>query len=82
MNERIRYELRPKPGGKFDELLVYDKEGECIVHLEMMSDATLWGAFYTPGSQERVCIWATAEKGKLRVSTEEPRAAQSQKVGG
>ncbi len=54
---------RPSEDG-FDELL----GGPAEVHLEMMDAGTLWGAFYRPGTNDRVVIWIRAKKGKLEVA--------------
>jgi hypothetical protein len=65
-----RIELRPREDGSFDELLMYDDKGRCLVHFETMSGTCLWGAFYPKGDRERVVIWINA-KGKLRIRAEE-----------
>lgn len=66
-----KVELRPRPSGKFDELVLRDKpDGECIVHAEMMDKGCLWIGIYPPGETagRRVSLWIRAEKGKLSVN--------------
>lgn len=44
--QSANFEIRLDEKGEFDELVVYDATGRCIVHLEMMSAKHLWGGIY------------------------------------
>jgi hypothetical protein len=63
--------LRPHDDGSFDELVLYDENGKCIVHAEMMDGCTLWIGFYPPGEPERRVVMWIASKNKLRIRAEE-----------
>lgn len=64
-----RVKLRPDDKGRFDELMLYDANGECLVHFEMMDRGTLWiGVYPCPDKSERISVWLRAEKGKLVVN--------------
>lgn len=63
--------LQPHADGSFDELVLYDEAGNCLVHAEMMDSNRLWIGFYPPGEKERrVCMWIGA-RGKLQITAEE-----------
>ena len=53
--------------GAFDELV----GGPVTVHLEMMDDRILWGAFYPKGGKGRVTIVVSVVRGKLKVKVED-----------
>ena len=64
-----RFEIRKDDKGKFDELVVYDGRGNCIVHLEMMSDQHLWGSVEL-GNRKRVMFNVTSKR-NLTITAEE-----------
>jgi len=61
--------LRPDERGEFDELLLFDANGNCIVHMEMMDRNSLWIGFSPDPKQPmaRVCAWIGSGKSKLTV---------------
>lgn len=66
-----RVELRPGDDGGFDELVVYDKHGECTLHAEMMDDKTLWVWIGTDHGPDRAIVMWISAGGKLRVTADE-----------
>lgn len=63
--------LRPREDGSFDELVLYDADGKCIVHAEMMDGNRLWIGFYPPGETERRVVMWIGAKSKLTISASE-----------
>lgn len=55
--------LRPDDRGEFDELFV----SKCDVHMEMMSDNTLWISLRPKGCKDEVHVTISA-RGKLRIA--------------
>jgi len=62
--------LRPDDRGEFDELLLMEGD-DCRVHMEMMSDDTLWIGIY-PKDEKNDCVHVTiSANGKLRIVAHE-----------
>lgn len=70
MSEENRIELRPRENGDFDELVIW-RNGECLLHAEMMDHNRLWIGIYPPGWEKRVVMWIDTKSQKLRVNSHE-----------
>jgi len=63
-----RVQVRPDPDGKFDELMIYDSTGACIVHAEMMDAGCLWIGIYPPNDKgQTAAMWVKAKGRKLEI---------------
>ena len=62
--------MRPDDRGEFDELMLYDASGECIVHFEMMDDNQLWIGLSLPGTEDEIHVNISA-RGKLKIMVRE-----------
>ncbi len=52
-----------------DEIVEYDGHGECVFHLEMMSDGSCWMRFYRGGGGKNLIV-NFFTRGNLKVTAE------------
>jgi hypothetical protein len=66
-----RIEVRTDDRGEFDELVVNDEAGNCVLHAEMMDDKTLWLAVELPGLPDRRAVMWVNSGGKLKIRVDD-----------
>jgi len=70
LNDRVV--LRPDEKGGFDELMLYDSMGNCIVHFEMMDRNSLYiGIHPDPTKQSSFSVWIGSGRCNLTVTAED-----------
>lgn len=58
-------EVRYNEDGTVDEIVVTDRSGKCLLHMEQMSDSSYWLGLYGYGDDDAHHVDMTAEKGKI-----------------
>jgi hypothetical protein len=60
--------LRPFADGSLDEVLLYDKDGKLLLHLEKMDDRLFWGR-----TNNDIVLWFDGRKSRIKLTYEVDR---------
>jgi len=66
-------EVRLDPDGEVDEIVIRDRDGVCLFHLEYMADNLVWSALYSTSNADDSVHVNFSSRGKIKGNAEDMR---------